>query len=165
MNTLKITEATSDQKLQSEVAKIRRHFDKKAGVWYFSVADVIAATTKSSDPRNYWKVLKNRLKNTNYELVTKCNQLKMLSKDGKSYLTDTADLNVLREILKALPGNTLDRGNALLKILESISSQNSEKVPILEQTSTHRHVKKLMRDIRPKHLSIKIKCDCGKAHS
>ena len=39
--------------------------------------------------RNYWKVLKNRLKEEGSQLVTNCNQLKMRSpKDGKRYSTD-----------------------------------------------------------------------------
>ncbi len=60
-----------------EGKKIRRHWDEKEEKWYFSVIDVIAALIQSSNPRNYWKVLKNRLKKEGSELVTKCNQLKM----------------------------------------------------------------------------------------
>ena len=42
--------------------KIRSVWDDAAEEWYFSVVDVVAVLTESSDPRNYWKVLKNRLK-------------------------------------------------------------------------------------------------------
>ncbi len=73
---------------------IRRQWDQKSKTWFFSVVDIIAIVTKSSDPRNYWKVLKSRLNKANPQLVTKCNQLKMPSIDGKSYLTDTADSEV-----------------------------------------------------------------------
>ncbi len=78
---------------------IRREWGEKRKIWYFSVVDIIAIVTKSSDPRNYWKVLKSRLNKTNPELVTKCNQLKMRSSDGKSYLTDTADSDTILEII------------------------------------------------------------------
>jgi hypothetical protein len=44
---------------------------------FFSVVDIIAILSQSKDARNYWKVLKNRLKNEGSEVVTKCNQLKM----------------------------------------------------------------------------------------
>jgi len=37
-------------------------------------------------------VLKNRLKKEGNESVTKCNQLKLRSSDGKYYLTDVADI-------------------------------------------------------------------------
>lgn len=56
--------------------RIRRVWDDKKELWYFAVTDVIAVLTKSADSRNYWKVLKNRLKQEGSEVVTKCNQLK-----------------------------------------------------------------------------------------
>jgi hypothetical protein len=40
--------------------KIRRTYDEKAEVWYFSVVDVIAALIQQSNyqaARKYWKVL------------------------------------------------------------------------------------------------------------
>ncbi|MFA6256699.1 MAG: Hsp20/alpha crystallin family protein [Candidatus Paceibacterota bacterium] len=83
-----------------EKDKIRLEFDAKAHKWYFSIVDVIAMTGQSSDSRNYWKVLKNRLKKEQNELVTFCNQLKMKAGDGKSYLTDVGDREVVEEILK-----------------------------------------------------------------
>ena len=85
-----------------EGGKIRRHWDENSGQYYFSIVDIIALVTNSTDPRNYWKVLKSRLKNTQKELVTKCNQLKMKAVDGKFYLTDTADKETLLEIIKIL---------------------------------------------------------------
>src|SRR3989344_4640909 len=82
----------------------RRYYDEKNGKWYFSVVDIIVLTTSSTNPRNYWKVLKNRLKKEGNQLVTQCNQLKMLARDGKYYLTDTADIETLTEIIKLIPG-------------------------------------------------------------
>ena len=38
--------------------KIRTVWDDKEEKWYFSVVDVVGALTDSTDPRNYWKVLK-----------------------------------------------------------------------------------------------------------
>ena len=61
---------------------IRTAWDEEQEEWYFSVVDVIGilAEQKTVDgARNYWKVLKNRLKKEGSELVTNCNQLKMLS--------------------------------------------------------------------------------------
>jgi len=82
-----------------ENSQIRRQWDENSGNWYFSVVDTISLVTNSSDPRNYWKVLKNRLKNTYPELVTNCNQLKMRSSDGKFYLTDVMDTDKILKLV------------------------------------------------------------------
>jgi hypothetical protein len=68
--------------------KIRRLYDEKTETWYFSVVDIIAALIDQKDfqaARNYWKVLKNRLKAEGSETVTKCNRLKMVASDGKVF--------------------------------------------------------------------------------
>ena len=60
--------------------KIRRQYDEKTETWYFSVVDIIAALIDQPDfqaARNYWKVLKIRLKAEENQSVTKCNQLKL----------------------------------------------------------------------------------------
>jgi len=82
---------------------VRSHFDPKTEIWYFSIVDVIAVLTKSADPRNYWKVLKNRLNKEGSEVVTKCNQLKMIAKDGKKYLTDCFSNEDLLRMIQSIP--------------------------------------------------------------
>ena len=75
-----------------EEKKVRTLWDSETEEWYFSIVDVVAVLTDSDyqTARNYWKVLKNRLKKEGNESVTNCNQLKMLSSDGKYYKTDVA---------------------------------------------------------------------------
>ena len=41
--------------------KIRRHRGEKLEKRYFSVIDIVGVLSESKKPRNYWKVLKNRL--------------------------------------------------------------------------------------------------------
>lgn len=54
--------------------------------------------------KNYWKVLKFRLKREGNESVSKCNQLKLVSpKDGKRYKTDVADIKQLFRIIQSIP--------------------------------------------------------------
>ncbi len=86
-----------------EGKKIRKVWDDKAEKWYFSVVDVVKALTDSTDARNYWKVLKIRLKEEGSELVTNCNQLKMEASDGKMYLTDTADVETVLRLIQSIP--------------------------------------------------------------
>jgi cell filamentation protein len=53
------------------------HNDK----WYFSVVDIVGILSESTDARNYWYVLKNRLKKANSELLTNCKGLKLTAPD------------------------------------------------------------------------------------
>jgi len=62
-----------------ENKKVRSVWDSEQEKWYISIVDVVGVLTESPNPNNYWKVLKNRLKNEGNESVTNCNQLKMES--------------------------------------------------------------------------------------
>ncbi|OGI29631.1 MAG: antirepressor [Candidatus Moranbacteria bacterium RIFOXYA12_FULL_44_15] len=86
--------------------KIRRHYDEKVEIWYFSVIDIIAALTDQADynrAKTYWTTLKNRLKNEGSEVVTKCDRLKMLAQDGKMRETDVADPEIILRIIQSVP--------------------------------------------------------------
>ncbi len=76
-----------------ETNEIRRIYDEKTEIWWFSVIDIIQVLTKQMDyqaARKYWKVLKGRLAKEGSQLVTNCYQLKMPAEDGKMRLTDVA---------------------------------------------------------------------------
>ena len=84
-------------------AKIRVVWDDEQEKYFFSVVDVIAVLTESTDARTYWKVLKHRLIKEGFESVTNCNQLKLPAADGKSYKTDVADLEGILRIVQSIP--------------------------------------------------------------
>ncbi len=89
-----------------EGKKIRRVWDEKKELWYFSVIDIVRVLTEQTDfqlARNYWKVLKNRLKNEGNKTVTKCNRLKMKAEDGKLRETDVADVETLFRLIQSVP--------------------------------------------------------------
>ena len=89
-----------------ENQKIRSAWNEEESEWYFSVVDVIAILTEQVDyqgARNYWKVMKKRLKDEGNETVTNCNQLKMLAADGKYRLTDVAVTEQLFRIIQSIP--------------------------------------------------------------
>ncbi|MEI6191252.1 MAG: BRO family protein [bacterium] len=89
-----------------ETYKIRRVYDEQKEVWYFSVIDIVAVLTEQVDfkkAKSYWTTLKNRLKQEGSELVTKCDQLKMQSADGKFYNTDAANVETLLRLIQSVP--------------------------------------------------------------
>jgi len=86
-----------------ESKKARTQWDQEQEKWYFSIIDVVAILTDSPNPNNYWKVMKHRLIKEGSELVTKCNQLKMQSADGKFYKTDVSDTEQLLRLIQSIP--------------------------------------------------------------
>ena len=83
--------------------QVRYVWDEEQEKYFFSVVDVIRVLTASENPRNYWKVLKNRLRKEGNESVTNCNQLKLPASDGKSYLTDVADTEQVFRLIQSIP--------------------------------------------------------------
>lgn len=63
--------------------EVRAAWDYDCSRWLFSV---IAVLTDSKNPHNYWRVMKHRLAKSGNELVTRCNQLKLIDSGGKRLL-------------------------------------------------------------------------------
>jgi hypothetical protein len=86
-----------------EEKKVRTVWDEEKEEWYFSVVDVVEVLTDSPRPRKYWNALKTKLKEEGNELSQKLGQLKMMSEDGKYYLTDVADVEQLFRLIQSIP--------------------------------------------------------------
>lgn len=83
--------------------EVRAAWNDESSQWLFSVADIVGILTESANPRKYWSVLKNRLKQTHPELTTRCSQLKMTAADGKRYLTDCLNQNDILALVEVVP--------------------------------------------------------------
>ena len=71
--------------------------------WWFSVVDIVEVLTESGRGRKYWSDLKRRLTEEGFELSAKIGQLKLVSSDGKSYLTDCVNTKNAFRIIQAIP--------------------------------------------------------------
>src|SRR5574344_777980 len=87
---------------------IRTVWDKEDEKYYISVVDIVGVLSESDNPRNYWKVLKFRLKEEGNESVTNCNQLKLKSSDGKYYNTDVVDIEGMFRIIESVPSKNAE---------------------------------------------------------
>ena len=86
--------------------QVRSVWDEEAGKWWFSVVDIIAILTDQPTQRGatlYWGKLKQRLKEEGSELLTNCQQLKMLALDGKMRLTDVMDTEQILRLVQSVP--------------------------------------------------------------
>ena len=86
-----------------EKKKVRAVYDDVEEKWYFSIVDVCAVLTDSTNPQTYWRVLKNRLTKEGNETVTNCNALKLQAVDGKMRKTDVADTEQLFRLIQSIP--------------------------------------------------------------
>ena len=86
-----------------EEHKVRTAWDSEQEKWYFSIVDVVAVLTESSNPQTYWRVLKNRLIAEGNQTVTSCTAFKMRAADGKMRKTDVADTEQLFRLIQSIP--------------------------------------------------------------
>lgn len=94
----------SDNVKMFEGSQIRSVWDNEREEWYFSIIDVIASLTKSSNPRDYWYRVKKRMSDEERsELSTICRQLKLKAPDEKMRLTDVADMQGIFRIIQSVP--------------------------------------------------------------
>lgn len=74
------------------------------GEWWFSVIDVVEVLTESTNSRDYWFRMKDRvLLEDEIQLSTICRQFKLLASDGKMRETDCANTESIFRIIQSIP--------------------------------------------------------------
>lgn len=92
-----------------EDTEVRAIWDDESTKWWFSAVDIVGVLSESSDTRNYWYVLKNRLKKSNSQDLTNCKGFKLVAPDGKRRMTDCFDYEGIIELAKNFPSNKANR--------------------------------------------------------
>ncbi len=89
-----------------ESRQVRTEWDEENEKWWFAVVDIVAILTEQPDAfhaRNYWNVLKNRLKKEGNQTLTNCKRLKLTAEDGKQRLMDVADTEQILRLIQSIP--------------------------------------------------------------
>ncbi|MDR2892515.1 MAG: hypothetical protein LBV80_05460 [Deltaproteobacteria bacterium] len=89
-----------------ESRQVRAEWDEENEKWWFSIVDIVGVLTDQSTSRGatlYWGKLKQRLNEEGSELLTKCQQFKMVASDGKKRLTDVADTEQILRLVQSIP--------------------------------------------------------------
>lgn len=92
----------NEMKLFDDIS-IRTIWNEEEQQWYFSVVDVVAVLSGSTQPRKYWNDLKKKLSIMGSQLSEKIGQLKMKSSDGKYYNTDALNTDGILRLVQSIP--------------------------------------------------------------
>jgi len=84
-----------------EGKKIRKVWHEKE--WWFSVVDIVEGLIDSTIPKRYWSDLKIKLTAEGNEVYDIIVQLKLVSSDGKKYLTDCTNTEGAFRIIQSIP--------------------------------------------------------------
>lgn len=86
-----------------EEKKVRAVWDDETEEWYFSVIDIIAVLTDSSNPTDYFKKMRKRDEQLASFVGTNCPQVPMLTETGKKRKTLAADTQAVFRIIQSIP--------------------------------------------------------------
>lgn len=98
--------------------KIRRHWDDKKELWYFSVVDIIATLTDSINPTDYLKKLRKRDFELGNYIGTNCPHVEMTTETGKKRKTLAANIEQKTNRKVVSPSNFKFLGGEKIKELE-----------------------------------------------
>lgn len=93
----------SPEELEFFDGAIRKVWHIQEEEWYFSIIDVCEILAESENPKNYWNMLKSRLRQEGNETYTNCVRLKLKAADGKMRQTDCATAEQLLRIIQSIP--------------------------------------------------------------
>jgi cell filamentation protein len=89
--------------------EVRAVWDDESSKWWFSVIDIVGVLSQSADSRNYWYVLKTRLKKAGSEVLTNCKGFKLMASDSKRRMTDCLTNDGVIMLAKEFPGKKANR--------------------------------------------------------
>ena len=106
-----------------EGKRLRCRWSELNGRWYFSITDILGIISGSGNPRNYWKAVKNTLRQGGQWKPEYCTLAGLRAGDGKIYLTDCADLQQLQRIIRRAH---LKKNAAFMEYLAAFSQTEPE---------------------------------------
>ena len=89
--------------------EVRAVWDDESSRWWFSVVDIVGVLSQSTDARNYWYVLKSRLKKAGGEALTNCKGFKLVAPDGRRRMADCLTNDGVIALAKEFPGKKANR--------------------------------------------------------
>ena len=86
-----------------EDRKIRTAWDEEKEEWFFSVQDVVAVLSESTDPKQYIKKMRARDPQLSANWGTICTPVQMFAADGKQRKVQAANTEGILRIIQSIP--------------------------------------------------------------
>ena len=100
-----------------EDQKIRVAWDAEREEWYFSVQDVVAVLSESTDPKQYIKKMRARDPQLSANWGTICTPVQMLAADGKQRKVQAANIEGILRIIQSVPSKKVEPFKAWLAMV------------------------------------------------
>lgn len=100
-----------------ENQKIRVAWDAEREEWYFSVQDVVAVLSESTDPKQYIKKMRARDPQLSANWGTICTPVQMLAADGKQRKVQAANTEGILRIIQSIPSKKAEPFKAWLAMV------------------------------------------------
>ena len=107
-----------------EDTPIRAAWDAELEEWFFSILDVVAALTGSTDPKQYIKRVRTRDPELSANWGTICTPVAMIAKDGKKRSIQAANIQGILRIIQSIPSK---RAEPLKQWLAQVGRERIEE--------------------------------------
>lgn len=107
-----------------EDTPIRAAWDAELEEWFFSILDVVAALTGSTDPKQYIKRVRTRDPELSANWGTICTPVAMIAKDGKKRSIQAANIQGILRIIQSIPSK---RAEPLKQWLAKVGRERIEE--------------------------------------
>lgn len=108
-----------------EDTPIRAAWDAELEEWFFSILDVVAALTGSTDPKQYIKRVRTRDPELSANWGTICTPVAMIAKDGKKRSIQAANIQGILRIIQSIPSK---RAEPLKQWLAKVGRERIEEI-------------------------------------
>lgn len=122
--------------------QIRAVWDEDNEKWWFSVVDIVAALTDSTDPKQYVKKMRARDPELNSRWGTICTPTEMKAADGKIYKTQAMDTEGILRLIQSIPSKKAEPLKQWLAQVgrEAIDEMQDPEKAINRAIANYRHL-------------------------
>ena len=119
-----------------EGQQIRTVWDADAGMYYFSVVDVVQVLTESANATDYFKKLRKREPDLAEFVGTSCPHVEMVSETGKKRKTLAGDVEAIARIIQSIPSQKVEKFKLWLESFDNAAQNDTGEIIMYQPDET-----------------------------